>query len=121
MGEPETLPCGMDDLLKICGRQVSFHRRRHGMTQADLADRASLSVDMIAKLEVGTTAPSLRTIGTLAAILHVDPAELLTTQVVGLASGRPVLSELVSRIQGLSDDQVLFVKGVVEAALRRVP
>lgn len=111
----------MDELQKTVGRQVAFHRRRTGLTQAALAENVGLSVDMIAKLEIGAAAPSLRTVAALATAFGIDAAQLLTTKVVGDAAGRPELSSLISRLNGLGDDQLGWVAAVIDAALKRQP
>ena len=43
----------MDDLRARFGSLVKAHRRRAGLTQEALAERANISTDMVSKIEGG--------------------------------------------------------------------
>ncbi|MEL6979939.1 MAG: helix-turn-helix domain-containing protein [Pseudomonadota bacterium] len=63
---------GSDKALEISiGAQVRATRQAIGVTLADLAKSASLSVGMMSKIENGQTSPSLATLQALAAALNV--------------------------------------------------
>ena len=53
------------NLEAAIGREVRSHRRAQGMTVADLAQVAGLSVGMLSKIENGITSPSLTTLQAL--------------------------------------------------------
>lgn len=53
------------------GRQVREMRQSIGVTLADLARAASISVGMLSKIENGQTSPSLSTLQSLAAALNI--------------------------------------------------
>jgi transcriptional regulator with XRE-family HTH domain len=53
------------------GTQIREWRRRRGLTQAALAERAGLSWIFIAKVEGGARLPSWPTLERLARVLHV--------------------------------------------------
>lgn len=53
------------------GREVRDFRRQRGMTVAELAEAAGLSVGMLSKIENGVTSPSLTTLQALSAALSV--------------------------------------------------
>ena len=108
----------MDDLKKRFGRLVAIHRHRADLTQSELAEQSGLSVDMVAKVETGATAPSFRTIEGLAKALRVDPAEFFTAELSGSHIRRPMLVDMTHRLAGLSDGELAWVRGVVEAALK---
>jgi len=76
----------MTSLRKRFGQLLAAQRKRRGLRQADLAEKSRLSVDMIAKLETGVTAPSFASIERLAEALEIDPAELFTPR----AGGKPL-------------------------------
>lgn len=109
----------MGDLKRRFGNLVASHRKRIGWTQHQLAEAASLSDDMIARLETGSTGASFDTIERLAAALSVDPAELFTSELPGGAAERSAAARLTSRIFRLKPDDVLWLEAVVEAALKR--
>lgn len=59
------------------GRRLRHARRRLGLTQAALGDRAGMHRTEIYKLEHGERSPRLDTIVALADALGIDPAELV--------------------------------------------
>lgn len=63
-------------LRSILGAQVRRHRDDLGITQAVLAERCGLSLDMIGRIERGTIACSLETVAKLSEVLSV-PAAIL--------------------------------------------
>jgi transcriptional regulator with XRE-family HTH domain len=64
------------------GERIAQIRRRRGMTQEELADRAGVSPDVIRKLEQGRrTGAKLATLNALARGLSVRTSELLTPDV----------------------------------------
>ena len=54
------------------------------MTQAKLAERADLSVDLISRIERGDRAPSLESLEKIAEALGIDPGELLNFKAEGI-------------------------------------
>ena len=88
----------MDDLRKRFGRLVMTHRKRAGFTQEQLAERAGISVDTVAKIEVGATGARFPMIEKIAGALQVDPAELFSAEVPSGTLQRGALRELTIRL-----------------------
>lgn len=109
----------MDDLRKRFGRLVAVHRRKAGLTQDQLAAAASVSVDMISKIETGATGARFPLIERLAEALRIDPAELFTTELPSTNRRNPIFTALSIRLAGLNDDDLVWINGVVEAALKQ--
>lgn len=108
----------MDELRKRFGLCVALHRRRNGMTQDDLASAADLSADMISKIESGGTGARFGAIERLAAALDVDPSELFLPP-GGVGSKHPeTLVEIAARLALLSDAELRWVKGILDAILK---
>ena len=107
----------MDDLRKRFGRLVAVHRRKAGMTQEQLSAVANISVDMISKIETGATGARFPFIERLAEALKVDAAELFTSE-LPTTRRNPALSELNIRLSGLDEGELLWVKSIIEAALK---
>ncbi|HVW56945.1 MAG TPA: helix-turn-helix transcriptional regulator [Rhizobiaceae bacterium] len=107
----------MVNLRKRFGSLVAAHRRRIGITQEALADKAGVSVDMISKIETGATGARFPVIERLAEALGVDPAELFTIEIPGGAINRGPLIDLTTQLAGLSPGDLHWITGVVEAAL----
>ena len=66
----------MEDLRRAFGQQVKALRREQGLSQEQLAERASLHWTYISEVERGLRAPSLDVVGRLAAGLDVTVAQL---------------------------------------------
>jgi len=111
------MEAGMTDLRKRFGRLVAAHRRRNGFTQIALAEKVDLSSDMIAKIEGGVSGASFKAIERIAGALRVDPAELFTTEALSSSARRQVFTELTSRLAVLSDDELLWLGDIFQAAL----
>lgn len=108
----------MSDLRTRFGGLVAAHRRRIGITQEALADRAGISVDMVSKIEGGATGARFPVIERLADALGVDPAELFTTEIPAGAIKRGPLVGLIVKLSRLSPADQRWIDGVVEAVLR---
>lgn len=108
----------MDDLRKRFGRLVAAHRKRAGITQADLSQRTGMSVEMVSKIEIGATGARFGNIEKLAKALGVDPAEFFTPQVPGSVFRRGPYHDITVQLAGLPDEELRWVQGVIEAALK---
>ena len=106
------------ELQKRFGRLLGGHRRRRGLKQTELADLARLSEDMVAKLEVGSAAPSFAAIERLAQALEVDPAEFFTAELPARQYERRALADLIAQIAALKDPEIGWLSGIVQAALK---
>lgn len=100
---------------KSLARGMQRLRSELGMSQADLAEAADLSVQFVAALEQQSRSATLQTLDKLAAALRVTPAELL-------AVGEPRRSEpdgartMTRLLKGLSaGDQERLISIVREA------
>lgn len=106
------------ELKSTFGRLVAAHRRRLGWTQDDLSARAEISVDMVSKIEAGSTGVRFLTIDKLARAMSLDPAELFTPHLPGTALDRPKLTAIMSRIARLSDSDLDWLDDVLAVVLR---
>lgn len=75
--DPHELEGARDNLLEVAiGREVRAFRTKLGITVADLAAAASLSLGMLSKIENGLTSPSLTTLKQLSSALGVPVTAL---------------------------------------------
>jgi transcriptional regulator with XRE-family HTH domain len=65
------------ELQKHLGKTIAYYRKKAGMTQEQLAEKTSYSVDFIGLIERGINAPTLERLGDIAAALLVEPWQLL--------------------------------------------
>lgn len=108
----------MSDLRKRFGLMVSAQRKRSGLTQEKLAELANISVDMVSKIEVGASGARFPVIEKLAATLGVDPAEFFSSDFPKGTFEKTLLPEITAKLARLSDDDLHWINGVIEAALR---
>lgn len=97
------------------GRLVSAKRRERGWTQDQLSEHAQISVDMISRIEAGTTGARFTTIDKLASALEVEPEEFFSPKG---ALDRPKLNVIVTRLARLSDDDLDWLDDVLAAVLK---
>jgi transcriptional regulator with XRE-family HTH domain len=66
------------DLRQVFAANLRRLRHAKGLSQEDLAYEADVNRTYMSKLEKGGSYPGLEIIGKLAAVLGVEPAELLS-------------------------------------------
>jgi transcriptional regulator with XRE-family HTH domain len=69
---------GSKELLLAIAEHIRTRRKALGLTQEELAERANLSTNYIARLEIAMNAPSLPALSRLAEALQVDIGGLVT-------------------------------------------
>ncbi len=109
----------MADLKATFGQLVAAHRRRLKLTQDQLAEKADLSIDMVSKIERGSSGASFTAIEKLAKALGVSPAELFTRNVPDGALNSPALDDLTNRLARLSEPDLKWIARVFAAAMSR--
>jgi transcriptional regulator with XRE-family HTH domain len=65
------------DLSKAMAINLRRERQAKGLTQEELADRASLSARYLGSIERATVSASVTVLGRLAQALRVDPCDLI--------------------------------------------
>ena len=108
----------MDDLRTRFGRLVKAHRVRLKLTQDALAERANISTDMVSKIEGGSSGARFGVVAQLADALNVDPAELFTPDLPGGQLQLATRTDITSRLASLSEAELIWLRGVLDAALR---
>jgi len=108
----------MSDLNHRFGSLVAGHRKQLGLTQGMLAEETGLSQEMIARIETGTTGASFATIDKLARCLKVDAAALFSSDIATSATSRDDFQLLAAKLSKLSDGDLKWIAGVMDAALK---
>lgn len=99
----------MTNIKKKFGAHLFQLRKQSGLTQATLAAKTELSVDLISRIERGERAPSLESIEKLSNSLKISLSELFNFdgQEIAVLSENPFESmELWKLIQGKRPKQV---------------
>lgn len=108
----------MQELRKRFGNLLAAHRKFSGLTQDELATKAELSVDMISRMESGSTGARFTTLDKLSRALDVDPAAFFTDAIEVGATDRPLFRKITSQLARLSDDELEWIQGLIAAALK---
>ena len=82
------------DMMTI-GNRLLAARKRLGMTQAEVAERAGLSDRTYADIERGTVNMRIETILRICGALHITPDEILTEEDCSIAARQ---NELIERL-----------------------
>jgi transcriptional regulator with XRE-family HTH domain len=113
----------VSDLRTQVGNLVRHHREMAGITQAELAGRIDRSVQLIGRIERGSSAPSFETLEAIASALNVDVRDLFGAGefAAGKDSASAPLGDLVNRVASLDADDIEWVARLVDHALSRKP
>ncbi|MGB8345212.1 MAG: helix-turn-helix transcriptional regulator [Ktedonobacteraceae bacterium] len=66
----------MEEVYLLIGKKVKHLRRLNDFTQAQLAEKADLSLNYISQIETGVASPTVKTLLAIAKALNVDLKEL---------------------------------------------
>lgn len=108
----------------LFGSLVRVKRTELRMTQADLAEAADLSLDMVSRLERGTVGPSLETIVVMSEILKVPTSVLLGgAPLEGSGDGQreSVLLRIHQLLAEIATDDLPWIETVIGAIIRKQP
>lgn len=61
-----------DDQQQLLGWRISRYRKASGLNQERLAEKLSVALETISRMERGVTAPSIKTLGRIADVLGVS-------------------------------------------------
>ena len=71
----------MANIREVLARNLKENRRKLGITQPELAERAGLSTNYLAMIEIAQKFPSADVLDRLAAALGISPNELFSVSV----------------------------------------
>lgn len=63
--------------IKTIGQKISMLRKKHNMTQDELAEELFVSRQAVSKWEIGRTAPSIDNVVELSLLFNISIEELL--------------------------------------------
>lgn len=92
-------------LLTLIASRIRIRRKELGLSQEQLAERAGLSHNYLARLELAWNSPTLKTLLSLADALDMHIADIIATDETWSDKGR----ELAHSLDGLKDEEVEYV------------
>lgn len=102
------------DGLRALGEKLFAIRKRMGLTQAQVADAAGLSINTYAEIERGEVNTSIESIMALCRALHITPDDILTETAGSVADEADVLA----RLQACSPRDKATALSILDAFLR---
>jgi len=86
------------DLKDILGRNIRFFRAHRQLSQADLAEKANISITFLSNIERGNKWPYPETLSHLAESLQVDVYELFKPEIIPDDEHRQLFSRFCADI-----------------------
>lgn len=115
-----------DEIVRLFAEQLRRQRLAHGMTQADLAQRAEVTVTYISRLERAGAAPGVDLVARLAKALGITLTDLLPSSAPPdpLPGLKEQATQLLNALLDLGDENTFyrlnpFMALLVEAATKR--
>lgn len=104
-------------LATIFGTNLRHHRKAKHLTQAQLAEKASLSTEMVSKIERGIAAPSFTTIEKLSEILAVPEVVFFGVGLIVTTDSERtrILSKIQTKLSRLNEDQLVRADRLLSA------
>jgi transcriptional regulator with XRE-family HTH domain len=103
----------MQKVYRAIGARIRSLRLGLKMTQAEVAERAGIDASFYGQLERGANTPSLRTLYSVAAVLQVEPAELLPKARAARSDDPLMTGALSALLKRLRPERRRFLLGMV--------
>jgi len=100
------------DLRTILSSNIKLYRRNHGWSQADLAEKADISITFLSSIERCTKWPYPETLMKIAKALKIEEFELFR-------QNKAITNETATLIDRLVADISVSVKDSIEKTYRR--
>ena len=101
------------------GALVRHHRKRAGLSQAQLAEKVDRQPDAIQKLENGKSRPTFETLVRLARALDVDLRDLFGSGDFAVREGhKDSLVRILKAVSSLSEHELAIVDAMLRSALK---
>ncbi len=105
---------GLAELQMAIGENMRVRRKALHITQEQLAERAGLSVNYIARLEVGMRAPSLEALVSLADALSLQVSDIVSLE--HERSAPSAVDQIAACLAGLGPVESEFLVGQMREA-----
>lgn len=105
------------DDKNFLAEQIRLHRRKMGLTQAELSEKVDLSVQHISRIESGCYLPSLKSFFMLVSVLNID------LRVFGFnpsSTEESDKNELIKSIINASKAELVFYENLISAVSKSI-
>jgi len=104
----------MANIKEVLAQNLKENRRRLGITQPELAERASMSTQYLAMIEIARKFPTADILERLATALSINPHELFSVAV----SPERAMEQLQMAILGKLDQKLVNIDQVIKRAVK---
>ena len=105
----------MENIKELLAQNLKKHRKRLGITQPELAERAGLSTNYLGMIEVAKNFPTADVLERLAKALGIKPNELFSVS----DSHEIAMEQLQMAILGKLDQKLVNFDQVIECAVKK--
>jgi transcriptional regulator with XRE-family HTH domain len=105
----------MRTVYQQVGRRVREIRKRRGLTQSTLGERAGITPDYLGRIERGRGAVTLETLSRIAAALSTPLRQLLDVEEIASASREEILKSIQSTLRKKGTEELRKIYAVLEA------
>jgi transcriptional regulator with XRE-family HTH domain len=103
------------NIKEILARNLKDHRKRLGITQSELAERANLSTQYLGMIEIARNFPTADVLERLAAALGIKSNELFSVA----DSPEVAMEQLQMAILGKIDQKLVDIDQVIKRAVKK--
>ena len=100
----------MTNLRKLLAFNLKFHRKRLGLSQADLAEKVDVSDNYITLIETCKRFPSITMLELLANAFKIDILDLLTTEFIKAPEKKELKNKILADIDKILTSRLLDEK-----------
>ena len=98
-----------DELQDLVGRQIAKFRKAAGLTQEQLADKLSVALETISRMERGVNTPSIKTLGRIGDALNVPARDFFPPETDATEKDN-ALDELVTVLKRRQVQEIRLVQ-----------
>lgn len=96
----------MNNLQKCLSKNMKFYRKKEGLSQAALAEKAGTASNYIALIEVGKNFPSLQMLEKIANALNIDCLDLFDKNSLELINTNTLQEKLIIEISNIIKEKM---------------
>lgn len=105
----------IEPIINTIAERIRQRRKALGLTQEKLAERAGLSVNYLAQLEISDKTPSLKTLVSLATALEMDMSDFFAPSYQD--KWEDELSNILRTLEDMNEDDVRFALAQLRALM----
>ncbi len=111
----------MENIAILIGKRITCARITRGLTQEQLAEKCSISVSSLSRIETGNSMPALKTLCTIANGLDVGIDYLLYDLSAKSGAYRlaPQTQEIISLLENMNEDDRQLALDIILSISRR--